>query len=70
MQRRIHGFSLEGERRKKRNFSFYKINLPRCMIKFVSKTYYIRTVTRSKRKTDLLGVQKVIVIKEEDFQTH
>lgn len=40
------------------------------MIKFVSKTYYIRTVTRSKRNTDLLGVQKVIVIKEEDFQTH
>lgn len=70
MQRCIHGFSLEGERRKKRNFSFYKINLSRCMIKFVSKTYYIRTVTRSKRNTDLLGVQKVIVIKEEDFQTH
>ena len=30
------------------------------MIKYVSKTYYIRTVTRSKRNGNLLGVQKLI----------
>ena len=38
--------------------------------KCVSKTYYIRTVTRLKWSTDLLVIEKLIVIKEEDFETH
>ena len=55
---------------KKKTFSFLKIDLLRCMIKCVSKTCYIRTVTRLKRNTDLQGIEKLIVIKEEDFETH
>ena len=47
-QRCIHEFSVEGTRQKTRTFSFLKLNLLRCMIKCVSKTYYFRTVTRTK----------------------
>ena len=44
--KRIHGFSVEGAKRKKRTFSFIK-KLLRSMIKCVSKSYYIRTVRSS-----------------------
>ena len=44
--KRIHGFSVEGAKRKKRTFSFIK-KLLRSMIKCVSKSYYIRTVRNS-----------------------